>query len=252
MKGAPGLLFAVGLGIVGAFCNWLYLANKGKELDMVEFIAIADDVKINVGDKFTESHFMKLPIPKNAVGNLDKVAVFWKDWPTVVGEPATKSYSPGEILLQRQIRTPPEMDIKKLLMADERLIWIPVDTRTFVPALVSAGDNVSFIVPRLTLATPAAEGDAGGEKRAASATELIGPFRILALGTRMGSPEVLRAAGVTASQENIMAVAVKMVGPKFDEFDEKGQKIIDSQRNTNSQQLQVVLHPAPDAAKGNR
>ncbi|HEY2253723.1 MAG TPA: hypothetical protein VGH74_21765 [Planctomycetaceae bacterium] len=249
MKGAPGLLFAVGLGIVGAFCNWLYLANKGKQLDMVDFIAIAEDVKINPGDKFNESQFMQLSIPQNAVGNLDKVAVFWKDRATVVGEPATKSYSPGEILLQRQIRTPPEMNINKLLMADERLLWIPVDTRTFVPSLVNAGDLVSFIVPRLTLATPGAEGDEGGEKKSSASTELIGPFRILALGNRLGSPEVLRAAGVTASQENVMAVAVKVVGG---EFDEKGQKILDNLRTSNFQQVQVILHPAPDAGKGNK
>jgi hypothetical protein len=254
MKGAPGLLFAIGLGIVGAFCNWLYLANKGKQLEMVDFIAIAEDVKINPGDKFNEAQFMPLSIPQNAVGNLDKVAVFWKDRATVVGETATKSYSPGEILLQRQIRTPPEMDIKRLLLPDETLLWIPVDTRTFVPALVNAGDHVKFIVPRLALATPAAEGDENEnpDKRPPSSTELIGPFRILALGTRLGSPEVLRAAGVTASQENIMAVAIKMVGPKFDEFDEKGQKILDYLRTTNNQQVQVILLPAPDAAKGNK
>ena len=248
LKGVPGLLIAIGLGIVGAFCNWLYLANKGRQLDMVDFIAIAEDVKINPGDKFHESQFMKISIPLNAVGNLDKVAVFWKDWPTVVGEPATKSYSPGEILLQRQIRTPPEMDIKKLLMADELLLWIPVDTRTFVSSLVNAGDNVSFIVPRLTLAH-AAEGGETADRPAASSIELIGPFRILALGNRLGSQEVLRAAGVTSSQENVMAVAVKKVGAGFDE---KGQKILDSLKLTNFQQVQVVLHPAPDAAKGNK
>src|SRR5205807_421628 len=157
----------------------------------------------NPGDKFHEGHFMKISIPKNAVGNLDKVAVFWKDLNTVVGEPATKSYSPGEILLQRQIRTPPEMDIKKLLMADEMLLWIPVDSRTFVASLVNAGDTVSFIIPRLTPATPAGEGgDENAERRAASSIERIGPFRILSLGNRLGSPEVMRAAGVTASQEN--------------------------------------------------
>src|SRR5690242_3334731 len=119
MKGVPGLLIAVGLGIVGAFCNLAYLANKARELDMVDFIAIGENVKINVGDKFNEGHFMKVSIPKNAVGNLETVAVHWRDLNTVIGEPATKSYSPNELLLQKQIRTPPEMDIKKMLAADE-------------------------------------------------------------------------------------------------------------------------------------
>jgi hypothetical protein len=246
MKGAQGLLIAVALGIVGAFCNFFYLANKGRELDMVNFIAIDNDVKINIGDKFNEGNFMPVPIPRNAVGNLAKVAVHWKDMATVIGEPATKIYAPGEILLQRQIRTPPEMDIKKLLTADERLLWIPVDTRTFVPALVNAGDVVSFIVPRLTTVASSEE---GGEKNSSSSTEIIGPFRILALGNRLGTQDVLRASGVTASQENVMAVAFKIVAG---EFDEKGQRLLESLRLTNFQQVQVLLHPSPEAAKGTK
>ena len=74
---------------------------------------------------------------------------------------------------------------------------------------------------------------------------MIGPFRILALGNRLGSQEVLRASGMSPSQENVMAVAVKVVKG---ELDEKGQKLLDTLRLTNFQQVQVLLHPAP--AKG--
>jgi hypothetical protein len=135
------------------------------------------------------------------------------------------------------------MDIKRLLAADERVLWIPVDTRTFVPSLVNAGDNVSFIVPRVgsTFPTPAGDETPG---KAPAMTDTIGPFRILALGNRLGSQEVLRAAGQTASQENVMAVAIKSVGG---EFDDKGQKLLDTLRLTNFQQCQVILHPSPDA-----
>ncbi len=245
MKGVPGLLIAVGLGIVGAFCNWMYLAQMGRDLQTLDFIGIRDNVKINAGDKFTEAHFMKVSIPGNNLGNLDKVAVRYDALATVVGQAATKSYSPGEILLWHDLRTPPELDIKKLLSADERVLWIPVDTRTFVPALVNAGDNVSFIVPRVggTFPTPAEDSAAAGGKPPPM-TETIGPFRILALGNRLGSPEVLRAAGLTPSQENVMAVAVRIVGG---EFDENGQKLLDTLRLTNFQQCQVILHPSPEA-----
>src|SRR5215471_13590108 len=99
MKGVPGLLIAIGLGIVGAFCNWMYLADKGRNLEMVEFIGIHDKVNINPGDKFTADHFTPIPIPKNAIGDLDKTAYLWKDMATVDGMAATKSYSEGEILL---------------------------------------------------------------------------------------------------------------------------------------------------------
>jgi hypothetical protein len=146
MKGVPGLLIAVGLGIVGAFCNWMYLAQMGKDMQTLDFIGVSKDTKINAGDKFTKEHFVKISIPGNNLGNLDNVAVKWEALATVVGQPATKSYSPGEILLWHDLRTPPEMDIKRLLAADERVLWIPVDTRTFVPSLVNAGDKLRTLV----------------------------------------------------------------------------------------------------------
>ncbi|HLJ12735.1 MAG TPA: hypothetical protein VKU82_16180 [Planctomycetaceae bacterium] len=249
MKGVPGLLMAVGLGIVGMLFNLMYLAQKGQELEMVHFIGINEGVAINPGDKFNESQLMKVPIPKNAVGNLEKVAIKWDLRSTVFGQAATKSYSPGEILLWHDLRTPPGMDIKKLLAPDERALWIPVDTRTFVPALVNAGDMVSFIAPRMTASgpLPAAVPESSEKPPPQSASETIGPFRILALGDRLGTREVLRASGTTAAQENVIAIAVKWVDG---EFEEKAQKILEIERMTNNQQLQVILHPGAEAAKG--
>src|SRR5262245_57772719 len=247
MKGVPGLLIAVGLGIVGAFCNWMYLAQMGKDLQLQDFVGINENVKINAGDKFSEVHFMKVSVPGNNLGNLDKVAVKWGDRATVVGLPAIKSYSPGEILLWDNLRTPPNLDIKKLLAPDETAIWIPVDSRTFVPALVNAGDNVSFIIPRVGGTFPTPAEDPSGAGKSTSMTETIGPFRILALGNCLGSPEVLRASGQTASQENVIAMAVKYVAG---DFDEKGQKLLDTLRLTNFQQCQVILHPSSEAKGG--
>jgi hypothetical protein len=249
MKGVPGLLLALGLGIAGAFCNWIYLAQKGEELERIDFIGIDEGTKINVGDKFVEAHFRKIPVPRNAAGHLEKAALTWGEMQSVVGMAATKSFSPGEILLRQYVKTPPENDIKKLLAQDERVLWIPVDTRTFVSSLVSAGDQVSFIVPRLVSGVPAPAGtESGGGGDGAvsgtsSATEMIGPFRILALGNRLGSREVLSAAGGSASQENVMAVAVKVIG---NSLDARGQQISDLLRLTNFQQVQVLLHPAAD------
>jgi hypothetical protein len=249
MKGVPGLLIAIALGIVGAICNMLYLAQKGQELERVDFIGIDDGQKINPGDKFQETQFRKISIPRNALGNLEKSACQWSELQTVVGMAATKSYSPGEIVLRQHLRTPPETDVKRLLAPDERVLWIPVDTRTFVASLVNAGDQVSFIVPQFvrTGPVPVDSNDRSTETRSGSAeTRMIGPFRILALGNRLGSQEVLRAAGMTPSQENVMAVAVKVVGK---ELDATGQELSDLLRKTNFQQVQVLLHPVEDAAR---
>jgi hypothetical protein len=240
MKGVPGLLIAVGLGIIGAFCNLFYLANKARDFDMVDFIAIGER-QINIGDKFNEGHFVKVSIPRINVGNLDKVAVHWEDRNTVFGEPATKSYSPNDLLFQKEIRTPPAMDIKRMIAADEMVMWIPVDTRTFVPQLVNAGDQVSFLMPRVGASgpTPADGNDTGGP-------EYIGPFRILALGNRLGSQDVQRAAGNMPSQENVMAIAIKSINR---EFEPKTKRLLEVLQMTGFQQVQVFLHASPEAGK---
>jgi hypothetical protein len=245
MKGVPGLMIAVGLGVAGALCNWLYLLQKGEELERLDFICIQEETKINPGDKFVLAHFRRQEIPKNLAGDLHKSAYRWNEVSTLVGEVATKSFTPGEIVLRQYMKTPPELDIKKLLASDERATWIPVDTSKFVTSLVNAGDQVSFIVPRLSGGdTPAGEGPAsqGG-------TQIIGPYRILALGIRMGSRGVLSASGVTASQENVMTIAVKIVDGKLDE---RAQELNDVLRRTNFQQVQVLLHPRDETSKAKR
>src|SRR5579862_4592249 len=125
MKGAPGLLIAVGLGIVGAICNWIYLANKASQMEMVNFISIAEEAKINPGDKFIEAHFAPVAIPNQAARNLEKVAIKWDAKATVIGQSATKSYSQGDLVFHQDLKTPPELDIKKMLAVDERVLWIP-------------------------------------------------------------------------------------------------------------------------------
>src|SRR5262249_29878732 len=79
MKGVPGLMIALALGIVGAFCNWVYLAQKGAELERVDFIVIEEQTKINPGDKFREEHFRKLSIPRIATDQLEKAAPRWEE-----------------------------------------------------------------------------------------------------------------------------------------------------------------------------
>jgi len=245
MKGLPGLLIAVALGILGAFCNWFYLAHKARDLEKVEFIGIADNVQINAGDKFKETDLQPVAIPRLNVGNLEQAAPLYSDRATVIGMPATRSYIPGEILLRQDLRTPPPLDIKKLLAENERVMWIPVDTRTFVPTLVNSGDFVSFVVPRTSM-TPSEPPRFDATRpppqpTTPALTETIGPFRVLALGNRLGSPEVLRAAGLSPTQENVMAIAVKT--DKSGALDAAGQKLSDALRAANFQHVQVFLHP---------
>ncbi len=245
MKGASGLAIAGALAIVGALCNWLYLQQKSHDMEKIQFIGIADDVEINPGDKFKETDLISVAIPRSSLGNLEKVAYRWDIKETVVGTPASRSYLPGELILRQDLRTLPQRDIKKLLRDNERVMWIPVDTRSFVPALVAAGDLVSFVVPNYGGVFPQ---PAAGEapNAAPGPSEILGPFRILALGDRLGTYDVQKASGAAVVQENVMAVAVKVDKGALDPL---GQKLSDILRITNFQQVQVLLHPGEGKPK---
>lgn len=244
MKGITGLVVALVIGIVGAFCNWFYIAQKSRDLEKVAFIGISDARAVNPGDVFTESDFVPIEIPAVNVGYLENAAYKFSERHTVAGMSAPRSYQPGEILLRLDVRTPAALDVKKLLGENERAMWIPVDTRTFVASLVSAGDLVSFLVPKYGAPQPVTPD--GATRPMGTGSEIIGPYRILALGNRVGSLEVMRAAGMQPVQENTMAVVVKV---KDGTLDEAGQKLAELLRMNNFQQVQVLLHPESNVQK---
>src|SRR6185369_3263271 len=112
----------------------------------------------------------------------------------------------GEIILRQRLKTPPPT--MELTREDERGLPVPVDTRSFVPALVNPGDMVSFLV---TVGGPSpppsnTESGDGNEPTPAQSVvrpatvvnqriETVGPFRVLSIGNRLGSAEVLKASG---------------------------------------------------------
>lgn len=242
MKGVPGLLLAIGLGIGGAFASWFYIAQKSRELDQIDFVAVAHDKDINADHKFEKSDFMPVSIPRRNVGSLDRVALMWKDLETILGQHARKSYAPGEIILHQDLSTAPEADVLKKLGDKEDLISVPIDTRTIVPALINPGTMVSLIIPKLgRTPTPA---DRAGPPSAA--TEVIGPFRIVALGNRLGTAAAMKSMNIVPVQENVMSIAVTRVNGQFDE---KTQKLVDALRLSNAQQLQVIIHKNTDSKK---
>ena len=100
-----------------------------------------------------------------------------------------------------------------------------MDTKAFVPSLVTPGDKVSFLVsvpPRANVPTPGptrrcregrrcrgvgvgiAEPRCGGRPglwAQSGATEVIGPFTVVSLGNRLSSADVFKAAHVAAAAE---------------------------------------------------
>jgi hypothetical protein len=181
MKNHLGLIVAIVLGVIGATLNFLYLTSKAANFEKVAFLSVDARTSIKRGEAFREDHFAPLEIPKIAVSSqLSHDAILFSDRGTVVGMKATRDYAGGEMVLQDQLKTPPPE--LALTGENERAMWVPVDTRTFVPSLIRPGDMVSFLVPKGVI--PVARAPQEGEEQpppppTAGDSELVGPFKVL-------------------------------------------------------------------------
>jgi len=250
MNGKIALPIAAGLALAGAALNWFYLQTKAEQLEKIEFLCVAPGATIRPGDRFTDDKLAPLAIPKNNVGEtLAKEAILYNDRQAVIGMHAVRLHPEREIILRQDLKTPPPA--LGLAKENERAIWIPVDTRTFVPSLVNPGDLVSFLVSGVpTPAVPRDPSEGNGDEFGGPQpppvvpgnAELIGPFRVLSLGNRLGTADVLKASGMPQMQENVMTVSVTVEGGQLDPKAAKLWKLL---QTSGFRQVGVVLHPRP-------
>jgi hypothetical protein len=247
MKGIYGLAIAIALGIGGALLNFAYLNMKSRDVEKEYFIGIKPDVSLSRGDKIQAEHLEKVGIPKLSVGNLTDFAVRQADQQTVIGSPVWRTIVGPRLLLSEDLKSPPPHELK--LDKDEYAMWIPIDTRAFVPSLVVPGDQVSFLVSRYSADsptpavrpdpdTPVPATDGGKASKPAGPVEIIGPFTVLSLGNRLGSADVMRAAGISQQSENVMTVLVRKQTPGEVE---KAEKLWNLLQATNFRNVGVRL-----------
>jgi hypothetical protein len=238
MKGVPGLLIALGLAIIGGLCNWFYMAQKSRELDLVQFVGVTEG-GIKRGDVIQGGNLTPIPIPLRYALRIKAAAPTYGDISTIVGMTAYRDFQGGEIILTQDLQTPPNNEMKRDLGADEVAIWVNVDTRGFVPQFFSGGDEVSFIVPAVGPRPAASVSNPG--QITDQPTEVIGPFFILALGSRRGSAERSSAAGISSgASEGVIAIRVKKVSET--QLDEKAQQLLSRLRLSGNQALGLVMH----------
>lgn len=258
MKGMQGLILAIGLGIAGAMFNWAYLNSRSPDIATEAFVGIKPDATVERGDRLLEEHLEPVYVPRQAVGNLDQFAVLYADLKTVVGMNVWRTLPGGSLLLKDDLKTPPQnLNFGETVKqgVEERAVGIPVDTRTFVPALVNPGDFVSFVTSngRIGVPTPApTESDGDGDSelsptpdpvsrpRSDDSLEIIGPFKVLSLGNRLGSAEVMRAARLPQVQENVMTILVRVENGKLEAPAARLLKMIES---TGFRPVAIMLHP---------
>lgn len=205
MKTVSGLIVALILGGAAVVFNWIYLHEKAAKFQIESFLGIRDGETIRLGEPLREKHFAAVPVPKKYAETLKDYVFLYRDKATVVGINATRNYEGGDLVHLEDYRTPAEtIDLEP----DERLIWVAVDRRAFVPALVNPGDQLTFVFP-----APGAGDGSGG---AAETAETLGPFTIAALGTRLGDIDVARGHGGGRAEERQVGIIAKVEGGKLE------------------------------------
>lgn len=271
MKGIHGLLLAIGLGIAGALFNFAYLAKRSRDVDLVGFVGIKKDKVVGQGDVLTEDKVEKVEIPRRWVGNLIQYAVPWESRSTAIGFRVWRPLEGGTLLLQSDWKSPPQelvfgQDLPE--GAAEGAIGVPIDSRRFVPSLVQPGDLVSFILPAMrepsladdlpakaapSKTNPASKANPAGPSDAkpqpapqvrkpnpAYAVEIVGPFKVLSVGNRLGSPQVMMAARVPQMLENVMTISIRLENGKPEP---KAARLLSVLDQSNFKPLAYMLHP---------
>jgi hypothetical protein len=241
MRGLTGLLIAAGLGLAGALCNWMYLDSLAAGEARPAFIGVKPDVRLNVGDMFKADHFEPVEIPRSRVGNLQDAAPLWSAREAVIGLRANKPYAGGELILRQDLATPAQEDLASLLAEDEVARWVPIDPRAVIPEQINPSDLVSFETPQAV----AQAAVAGSQPLATPAPtrEVIGPFRVLAVGARRERPNIQQARGRSSGSENTITIAVRMPEGKMEP---RAVKLFDAVRASGSQGVYVLLHSSKD------
>ncbi len=208
MKGIQGLIVAIGFGIAGSLLNWAYLASRSSQDATVSFVGIQDGKIVNRGETLREDQVVELTLPERWVGNLKDFAVLYSAKETVIGRPVSRTLSGECLLLTDDLKTPPE-GLK--LDEGEEMMWIPVESRAFVPSLISPSDEVMFLVPRITSTMRGRPNDGGADthRPGVGGTTEMGPFHVRALGNRLGSAQVWSAAKLPQLQENVIGIGIK-------------------------------------------
>jgi Flp pilus assembly protein CpaB len=234
MKGALGLTIAAALGIVGAVCNWLYLQRLAQEQEKVSFIALRPGVQLNIGDTFDESDLEKVDLPKARYGNLVERAPQWSALSAIVGSPANRVFGGGEIILDIDLEAPASRDLSDTLQEEEVAYWVPITAGSVVADQINPGDLVSFQTAAGNGPTPA-----GSQPRGAG-PQIIGPFRVLALGGRRERSNIEQASRQRApTGANTITIVVKLVDGQFEPA---AAELVKAIQLGGNQGLGVLLH----------
>ena len=240
MKGALGLTLAAGFGIIGALSNWFYLDRLAKTEEKVYFIAIEKGATLNPGDTIKKGDLTKVGIPRSRVDYLDSVAPQWSAVESVRGVKANRAMRGGDIILNLDLMGTPYNTMAASLLENEVLRWVSINSGAVVPGHINPGDYVSFDVPRIGGGVPTPAGSRTGSRSSSGTSEIIGPFRVGALGERREPDYVWEGGRRTSGSEGRIAIICTV--DEDGQLDAMARRLFEAIRLSGGQDVQVQLH----------
>lgn len=250
MKGTSGIILAIFLGVLAMLFNWAYLESKLSEVKTVSLVGIGAGIKLEKGEALREEHLVEIKVPVANAATLTSIAYLYEDRKSLVGMRAVRTYESGDVILRRDYRTSPA---ELTLAQDERLIWIPVDSRSFVPELLNPGDDVTFLVPLATAKGPVAVDRSAEEEAedpvepvsmtppaALTPTDAFGPFRVASIGSRLASQSLAQSVRSATMQDRQIGIVVKT---KNQGLEPRALQLLDRLERNDYRHVSVVLHP---------
>jgi hypothetical protein len=237
MKSIYGLGVAIALGIAGALFNFVYLNNRAAQFEKVLFIGIKPDAVVGRGEKIQESHLQEVVVPRSHVGDINAFADRWEARSAaVIGKNASRTLAGPRLVLRSDVTVEPQEQLA--LAADEKVMFVRIDPHKCIPALISPGDWVSFLVPNAPRAAePPAEGADPVEpvpavdepsKAATTKDAAIGPFKVLSVGTRLATAKEWRTAKIPQAQEDVLTIRISEKDPREKEQANKLWKLMEA------------------------
>lgn len=219
----------VGLGLVAAMTNWAATSSKLKPYACVR---VASD--IGYGDPIQENLLTRFEV-RGDLASFPKTFVPWDERALLYGHLAPRPFKEGDLVMWRDAA--PHENVLPT-QPGELPMSVSMRGMTVVPDFIQVGEKVSFFVgrdPSRVRNSDPAEADAGLAIDPGVAKQ-IGPFRVLAVGTR-----TTQVDQSTKQRDTSLTIAAKFASDGV--LDEQSDRLLAALKGFNGAHvLGVVLH----------
>ncbi|MGE3819306.1 MAG: hypothetical protein AB7I30_07710 [Isosphaeraceae bacterium] len=247
MNHVTRLLIPVGLGLFASFMNWRIVTSQ---VAPSAFVAIR--AQVDSGEPIEESALCRLMVPGDPA-RARKTLIPWEDRALLIGRVAGRDFKPGDVVFHRDL-----VRERAALAAGPGELALPFNLEGLAieTGLLFPGEMVDFLVTRTreserpTGVKPPVGDDA--ERSLASRYELIGPFKLLAVGKSLTIEPTEKEESKRGSRgdERVITVAARLVhdADGHEALDRLALRLKTAEREKRL--VSILLRPSPSVGRG--